>query len=168
MRSMILTWHSRHQLQWSQHSECSQGGEVGSSSFTSCFVCWHQHRQEPGDYDNEVHDVPGVPQVGVRVKDEAHGHDLGAHLHSEDTHEVGLQLLQLQGQDGLVTIWKMSVHAHDHAVGDDGEDDAVLERTTVDQPLHQSSTIYLFEILAILKRSHKIIFNDLHYLLRGL
>ena len=102
------------------------------------------------------------------MENEPHGNDFRAHLHSEDAHEVGLQLLQLQGQDGLVTVGKMSVHAHDHAVGDDGEDDAVLEWTTVDQPLHQSSTIFLFEILAILKRSHKIIFNDLHYLLRGL
>ena len=34
-----------------------------------------------------------VPEVGVRVQDEAHGQDLGAHLHSVDTCEDWLQLL---------------------------------------------------------------------------
>ena len=47
----------------------------------------------PRDDDNKVHDVPGVPEVGVRMEDEAHGHDLGDHLHGEDAHEVRLQLL---------------------------------------------------------------------------
>ena len=31
----------------------------------------------------------------------------------------------------------MGVHGHDHAVGNDGQDDAVLKRSAVDQPLHQ-------------------------------
>lgn len=44
---------------------------------------------------NKVHDVPHVAEVGVLVEDEAHCDDLGAHLHSEDPHEDGLQLLQL-------------------------------------------------------------------------
>ena len=50
----------------------------------------------PGHDHNEVHDVPCVPEVGVRVEDEAHGHDLGDHLHGEDAHEVRLQLLLQQ------------------------------------------------------------------------
>jgi hypothetical protein len=51
----------------------------------------------PRNDDNEVHDVPGVPQVGVGVEHEAHGDNLGAHLHSEDAHEDWLQLLKLSG-----------------------------------------------------------------------
>ena len=47
----------------------------------------------PRHNDNKVHDVPGVPQVRVWVEDEAHGNDLGAHLHGEDPEEVGLQLV---------------------------------------------------------------------------
>ena len=33
----------------------------------------------------------------------------------------------------------MGVHGHDHAVGDDGQDDAILEQAAVDQPLDQAS-----------------------------
>ena len=44
----------------------------------------------------------------------------------------------MQSQDGLVSVGKVCVHGHDHAVGDDGQDDAVLEGSAVDQPLHQS------------------------------
>ena len=47
----------------------------------------------PRHNDNKVHDVPGIPQIRVRVEDEAHGNDLGAHLHGEDPEEVGLQLI---------------------------------------------------------------------------
>ena len=47
----------------------------------------------PRHNDNKVHDVPGIPQIRVRVEDEAHGNDLGAHLHGEDPEEVGLQLV---------------------------------------------------------------------------
>ncbi len=49
----------------------------------------------PRDDNHKVHDVPGVSEVGVGVEDEAHGDDLGAHLHREDAHEDRLQLLQL-------------------------------------------------------------------------
>ena len=33
----------------------------------------------------------------------------------------------------------MGVHGHDHAVGDYGQDDAILEQAAVDQPLDQAS-----------------------------
>ena len=75
------------------------------------------------------------------MEDETHGDDLGAHLHCKDPHEVGLQLLQLKGEDSLVSVGKVSVHGHDDTVGHDGQDDAVLERSAVDEPLHQSSKV---------------------------
>ena len=46
---------------------------------------------------------------------------------------------QLQSQHGLVPVWKVGVHGHDHAVGDDGQDDAVLEQAAVDEPLNKAS-----------------------------
>ena len=46
---------------------------------------------------------------------------------------------QLKRQHGLVPIWKVGVHGHDHAVGDDGQDDAVLEQAAVDKPLNKAS-----------------------------
>ena len=85
------------------------------------------------------------------MKDKSHGHYLGAHFYSEDPHEVGLQLLQLEREDGLVSVGEVGVHGHNHAVGDDGQDDAVLEWSRVHQPLHQPSrTILLLVIIAIL------------------
>ena len=50
----------------------------------------------PGRDDEEVHDVPHVAHVAVLVEDESHGEDPRAHLHREDDHEDGLELL-LQG-----------------------------------------------------------------------
>ena len=50
-----------------------------------------------------------------------------------------MTLYQLQRQHGLVPVGEVSVHGHDHAVGDDGQDDAVLEQPAVDQPLEQAS-----------------------------
>ena len=44
---------------------------------------------------------------------------------------------QLEGEHGLVSVGEVGVHGHDDAVGDDGQDDAVLEGAAVDQPLHQ-------------------------------
>ena len=46
---------------------------------------------------------------------------------------------QLQRQHGLVSVWEVGVHGHDHAVRDDGQDDAILERSAIDQPLYQAS-----------------------------
>ena len=92
------------------------------------------------------------------MENESHGHYLGAHLDSEDSHEVRLQLLlniiihlnqtlilcdcyQLKCKNCFVSIRKVSVHGHDDAVAHDGEDDAVLERSAVDKPLHQPSKV---------------------------
>ena len=44
---------------------------------------------------------------------------------------------QLEGEHGLVSVGEVGVHGHDDAVGDDGQDDAVLEGAAVDEPLHQ-------------------------------
>ena len=46
---------------------------------------------------------------------------------------------QLKRQHGLVPVRKVGVHGHDHAVGDDGQDDAVLEQAAVDKPLNKAS-----------------------------
>ena len=43
-----------------------------------------------------------------------------------------IRVYQLQSEDCLVSVGKVSVHGHDHAVGDDGQDDAVLEWPAVD------------------------------------
>ena len=48
-------------------------------------------------------------------------------------------IYQLKRQHGLVPVWKVGVHGHDHAVGDDGQDDAVLEQAAVDKPLNKAS-----------------------------
>ena len=50
-----------------------------------------------------------------------------------------MTLYQLKRQHGLVSVGEVGVHGHDHAVGDDGQDDAVLKQSTVDQPLEQAS-----------------------------
>ena len=43
--------------------------------------------------------TPTIPEIGVWVHDESHGQDLGAHLHSVDTREDGLQfLLHIMGR----------------------------------------------------------------------
>ena len=56
------------------------------------------------------------------MKDESHGNYFGAHLHSKDSHEDRLELLQLKGQDGLVIVRNPTVHGHDHTVGHNGDD----------------------------------------------
>ena len=68
------------------------------------------------------------------MEDEAHGDDLGAHLHREDAHEDRLELLQLQRQDGLVVARYPGVHGHDHAVAHDGDDDQPLEGRPCHEP----------------------------------
>ena len=87
---------------------------------------------------NKVHDVPHVAEVGVLVEDEAHRDDLGAHLHSEDPHEDGLQLLQLQGEDGFVVAGNPGVHGHDDTVAHDGDNDEPFEGRPGDEPDKQS------------------------------
>lgn len=78
------------------------------------------------------------------MEHEAHGDDLSAHLHSEDSHKVGLELFQFQGQDGFISVGQVGVHAHHHTVGDDGEDDAVFEGPAVDEPDKDSPAEILF------------------------
>ena len=51
------------------------------------------------------------------------------------------QLYQLQSEDRLVSIGEVGVHGHDDTVAHDGQDDAVLERSAVDKPLHQPSKV---------------------------
>ena len=63
----------------------------------------------PWHNDNKVHDVPGVPQVRVWVEDEAHGNDLGAHLHGEDPEEVGLQLVLENKMFSFTYLWYFEV-----------------------------------------------------------
>ena len=72
------------------------------------------------------------------MKDESHGHDLGAHLHGEDAHEDRLQFLQLEGEDSLVIVRNPAVHAHHHAVGHDGDDDQPLEGRPGNKPNKQA------------------------------
>ena len=76
---------------------CSSVGiNIGKYLVTSCFQKSYYvniHRSLPRHNHNKVHDVPGISEVRVRMEDEAHGHDLGAHLHGEDPEEVGLQLV---------------------------------------------------------------------------
>ena len=92
----------------------------------------------PRDHHHKVHDIPHVPEVAVLVQDEAHGDDLGAHLHGEDPHEDWLQLLQLQGQDGLVVVGNPGVHGHDNTVSHDGDDDQPFEGWPCHEPNKQS------------------------------
>ena len=80
------------------------------------------------------------------MEDEAHGYDLGAHLHSEDSHEHRLQLLQLQGQDGLVVASDPGVHGHDDAVAHDGDDNHPLEGCPSDEPDKQSPELKILEL----------------------
>ena len=73
------------------------------------------------------------------MEDESHRDNLGAHLNSEDAHEDRLQLLQLQGQDGLVLVGDPGVHGHDDTVGHDGDDDQPFEGRPGDKPDKKAS-----------------------------
>ena len=57
------------------------------------FLCDDVINVLPRDDDNEIHDVPRISEVAALVKDEPVGQDLGDHLHREDGHEHGLELL---------------------------------------------------------------------------
>ena len=59
------------------------------------------------DHDNsEVQDVPGVPEVGCRVKYEAEGDDPHDTLRGKDDSEDDLNLLQEVIGGIAVTVWK--------------------------------------------------------------
>lgn len=81
----------------------------------------------PGHHDEEVHDVPDVAQIGATVENEAKGEDLEARLDAEDPEEVDLRGLELLREYGLVLPGQVLLEGEDHAIGDDGEQDGVLE-----------------------------------------
>lgn len=86
----------------------------------------------PGHHDEEVHDVPDVAQIGAAVEDEAEGEDLEARLDAEDPEEVDLRGLELLCEYSLVLLRQMLLEGEDHAIGDDGEQDGVLEGRPLD------------------------------------
>lgn len=86
----------------------------------------------PGHHNEEVHDVPDVAQVGAWVEDEAEGEDLEARLDAEDPEEVDLRDLETLCERGLVLLRQMLFEGEDHAIGDDGEQDGVLEGRPLD------------------------------------
>ena len=50
----------------------------------------------PTEHDDEVHDVPAVPQVGAFVENKAEGQQLDPGLEAEDPDEVRLCFLLLE------------------------------------------------------------------------
>lgn len=86
----------------------------------------------PGDDDEEIHDVPDVAQIGAAMEDEAEGQDLEARLDAEYGEEVDLGGLELLGEGGLVVAWQMFLEGEHDAVGDDGQEDGVLEGRPLD------------------------------------
>lgn len=61
------------------------------------------------------------------MEDEAEGEDFEARLDAEDSEEVCLRVLELLCEYGLVLLRQMLLEGEDHAIGDDGEQDGVLE-----------------------------------------
>ena len=53
-------------------------------------------------------------------------------------HEDWLQLLQLEGEDGLVVVGDSAVHWHNHAVGHNGDDYQPLKRRPSHEPDKQT------------------------------
>lgn len=86
----------------------------------------------PGHHDEEIHDVPDVAQIGAAVEDEAEGEDLEARFDAEDPEEVDLRGLELLCEYSLVVLRQMLLEGEDHAIGDDGEQDGVLEGRPLD------------------------------------
>lgn len=66
------------------------------------------------------------------MEDEAEGEDLKARLDAEDPEEVQLRGLELLCEYGLVVPRQVLFEGEDHAIGDDGEQDGVLERRPLD------------------------------------
>lgn len=86
----------------------------------------------PGHHDEEIHDVPDVAQIGAAVEDEAEGEDLEARFDAEDPEEVDFRGLELLREYSLVVLRQMLLEGEDHAIGDDGEQDGVLEGRPLD------------------------------------
>lgn len=53
---------------------------------TKCFY-------SPTEHNNEVHDVPAVPQVGAFVENKTKRHQFDARLEAEDADKVRLRFL---------------------------------------------------------------------------
>lgn len=66
------------------------------------------------------------------MEDEAEGEDLEARLDAEDPEEVDLRGFELLCEYGLVVPRQVFLEGEDHAIGDDGEQDGVLERRPLD------------------------------------
>ena len=73
-----LTWHDGDSLESSEDPECPETGQVAEL---------HEGGEVAGEDHDEVQPVPGVPQVGVVVQDEALGDHLDHHLHRVDGQE---------------------------------------------------------------------------------
>lgn len=100
-------------------------------------------RFSPRHHDKEVHDVPDVAQVGAAVEDEAEGDNLEARLDAEDPEEVDLRGLELLCEYGLVLLRQVLLEGENHAIGDDGEQDGVLER----RPLNDEARVRPYPII---------------------
>lgn len=88
--------------------------------------------RSPGHHDEEIHDVPDVAQIGATVEDEAKGEDLEARLDAEDPEEIDFGGLELLREYGFVLLGQVLLEGEDHAIGDDGEQDGVLEGRPLD------------------------------------
>lgn len=88
--------------------------------------------RSPGHHDEEIHDVPDVAQIGATVEDEAKGEDLEARLDAEDPEEIDFRGLELLCEYGFVLLGQVLLEGEDHAIGDDGEQDGVLEGRPLD------------------------------------
>lgn len=97
----------------------------------------------PGHHNEEVHDVPDVAQVRALVEDEAESEDLEARLGAEDPEEVDLRDLEILCEWGLVLFRQMLLEGEDHAIGDDGEQDGVLEG----RPLDDKARVLSYDVI---------------------
>lgn len=70
------------------HKGAAIGAEVPAAPQT-CEAPPHS----PHDHDDEVQQIPAVPQVGVGVEEQAVGYDLEERLHREDDEEEILHTL---------------------------------------------------------------------------
>jgi len=100
-------------------------------------------RFSPGHHDEEVHDVPDVAQVWAAVEDEAEGNNFEARLDAEDREEVHLRGLERLCKYGLILFRQVLLESKDHAIGDDGEQDGVLE----ERPLNDIAYLRPYPII---------------------
>lgn len=77
------------------------------------------------------------------MEDEAEGDNLEARLDAEDPEEVDLRGLELLCEYGLVLLRQVLLEGENHAIGDDGEQDGVLER----RPLNDEARVRPYPII---------------------